>query len=151
MLARLLAPRLASLPLPLRALLPRRRGALSRRSGRAGQREFYQIGAELLGVAGRGGRARGAAALPGASPTAGGGGELQVVLGFAGALDDLLLAAGADDPAALAAAVARRERGEVRRACPALLEVVENGAAGPAGGPRRPEAAGRLAGPARPA
>ncbi|HYX26114.1 MAG TPA: ATP phosphoribosyltransferase regulatory subunit, partial [Thermoanaerobaculia bacterium] len=65
--------------------------------------------------------------------TAVGGGSLQVVLGFAGALDQLLLAADAVNPAALAAAVARRERSAVRRACPTLLAVVENGL------PERPE------------
>jgi len=65
------------------------------------------------------------------------------VLGFAGALDRLLISADGD-PMALAAAVARRERGAVRRACPELLPVVESGL------PDRPqdlgpEAARRLA------
>jgi ATP phosphoribosyltransferase regulatory subunit HisZ len=62
-----------------------------------------------------------------------------VVLGFAGALDDLLLAADCADSVELAELVARRERGEVRRACRALLSVVENGV------PDRPEDLGTLA------
>lgn len=124
MLARLLAPRLDSLALPLRLFY---RGDVVRygeeRAGR--QRELYQMGAELLG-------------LPGIEAehemlrlfletlTATGAGSVQVVLGFAGALDRLLLA-GADDPTRLVEAVARRERGEVRRASPVLLEIVERG------------------------
>jgi ATP phosphoribosyltransferase regulatory subunit len=140
MLARLLAPRLASLALPLRLFY---RGDVVRyqedRAGRA--REFYQLGAELLGLTGeRADREVLRLFLEMAE-----GGSLQVVLGFAGALDGLLLAADAADPARLAAAVARRERSEVRRACRTLLAVVENGL------PERPEdlgseAAGRLHG-----
>lgn len=141
MLARLLAPRLASLTLPLRFYY---RGDVVRyqeeRAGRA--REFYQLGAELLGLPGEAAEQE-VLRLFLELATAAGGGALQVVLGFAGALDHLLLTADAADPAALAAAVARRERGEVRRACPRLLSVVENGL------PDRPEdlgpeAAGRL-------
>jgi ATP phosphoribosyltransferase regulatory subunit len=142
MLARLLAPRLASLELPLRLYY---RGDVIRyqeeRAGRA--REFYQLGAELLGLAGE--RAeREVLRLFLELATAGGGG-LQVVLGFAGALDGLLLAAGVDDPVRLASAVARRERGEVRRAGSTLLAVVENGVPGR---PEDlgPEAAERLTG-----
>lgn len=124
MLARLLAPRLASLDLPLRLFY---RGDVIRfeeeRAGR--QREFYQVGAELLGVPDEAGE-REALRLFLETATAVGGGSLQVVLGFAGALDRLLLAAG-PDPARLAAAVARRERSEVRRSCGALLAIVENG------------------------
>ena len=143
MLARLLAPRLASLSLPLRLFY---RGDVIRyqeeRAGRA--REFYQLGAELLGLEGEWAE-REVLRLFLELATTVGGGALQVVLGFAGALDGLLLAAEVDDPFRLAAAVARRERGEVRRACPALLAVVENGL------PDRPEdlgpeAAGRLQG-----
>ena len=134
MLARLLAPRLESLELPLRLYY---RGDVIRyqeeRAGRA--REFYQIGAELLGLAGE--RAeREVLRLFLELATAGDGNGLQVVLGFAGALDGLLLAAGAEDPLRLAAAVARRERGEVRRAGSTLLAVVENGV------PDRPEELG---------
>lgn len=141
MLARLLAPRLASLALPLRFYY---RGDVVRyqeeRAGRA--REFYQLGAELLGLPGEAAEQE-VLRLFMELATAAGGGALQVVLGFAGALDQLLLTADAADPAALAAAVARRERGEVRRACPRLLSVVENGL------PDQPEdlgpeAAGRL-------
>lgn len=143
MLARLLAPRLESLELPLRLFY---RGDVIRyeeeRAGR--QREFYQVGAELLGVPGEAGE-REALRLFLEAARAVGAGALQVVLGFAGALDRLLLAAGAADPVRLAAAVARRERSEVRRSCGTLLEIVENGL------PDRPEdlgneAAGRLRG-----
>jgi ATP phosphoribosyltransferase regulatory subunit len=128
MLARLLAPRLASLALPLRLYY---RGDVVRyqeeRAGRA--REFYQLGAELLGLAG-GAAEREVLRLFLELVTAGGARDLQVVLGFAGALDRLLLEARGSDPARLAAAVARRERGEVRRAGTTLLDVVENGVPG---------------------
>jgi ATP phosphoribosyltransferase regulatory subunit len=143
MLARLLAPRLGSLDLPLRLYY---RGDVIRyeeeRAGR--QREFYQVGAELLGIPGEVGE-REVLRLFLEAATAVGAGSLQVVLGFAGALDELLLAADAADPVRLAAAVARRERSEVRRSCGTLLEIVENGL------PDRPEdlgneAAGRLRG-----
>lgn len=134
MLARLLAPRLGSLDLPLRLYY---RGDVIRyeeeRAGR--QREFYQVGAELLGVPGEAGE-REVLRLFLEAATAVGRGSLQVVLGFAGALDELLLAAETADPALLAAAVARRERSEVRRACGTLLEIVENGL------PDRPEELG---------
>ncbi|HKI00873.1 MAG TPA: ATP phosphoribosyltransferase regulatory subunit [Thermoanaerobaculia bacterium] len=141
MLARLLAPRLESLSLPLRLFY---RGDVIRyqeeKAGRA--REFYQLGAELLGLPGEGAE-REILRLFLELTTTVGRGELQIVLGFAGALDELLLAADAADPVSLAAAVARRERGEVRRACGGLLAVVEDGL------PARPEdlgpaAAGRL-------
>ncbi len=121
MLARLLAPRLASLSLPLRLYY---RGDVVRyqeeRAGRA--REFYQLGAELLGLPGETAEQE-VLRLFLQLATVAGGGVLQVVLGFAGALDWLLLTADAADPAVLAAAVARRERSEVRRACPTLLSV----------------------------
>jgi ATP phosphoribosyltransferase regulatory subunit len=134
MLARLLAPRLESLPLPLRLFY---RGDVIRyqeeRAGRA--REFYQLGAELLGLAGETAE-REVLRLFLELATAVGGGSLQIVLGFAGALDRLLLAAETGDPVRLAAAVARRERGEVRRACRTLLTVVEDGL------PERPEGLG---------
>ncbi len=125
MLARLLAPRLAHLPLPLRLFY---RGDVVRqqedRSGRT--RELYQLGAELLGAAGPAADeellrlfvsvlARSGAPRP------------QVVLGFAGALDELLLAAGGEAAGELARAVARRERGPARRAARALAQVVEDG------------------------
>lgn len=143
MLARLLAPRLGSLSLPLRLFY---RGDVIRyqeeRAGRA--REFYQLGAELLGLPGEWAEREVLRIFLELATTVGDG-ALQVVLGFAGALDRLLLEAGSADPVRLAASVARRERGEVRRACPGLLSVVENGL------PDRPEdlgpeAAGRLQG-----
>jgi ATP phosphoribosyltransferase regulatory subunit len=131
MLARLIAPRLGSLDLPLRLFY---RGDVIRyeeeRAGR--QREFYQMGAELLGVPGEEGE-REILRLFLESAVGVGGGPLQVVLGFAGALDRLLLGADTMDPLRLAAAVGRRERGEVRRVCETLLGVVENGL------PDRPE------------
>ncbi|HBL26205.1 MAG TPA: hypothetical protein DD490_05150 [Acidobacteria bacterium] len=137
MLARLLAPRLGALSLPLRAFY---RGDVIRyeeeRAGR--QRELFQIGAELLGVADDSAEREilrlFLEALNGED-----GGVLQVVLGFAGALDHLLLEAPTDDPLALAAAVARRERGPVRRVCPRLLAVVESGL------PEQPEDLGPVA------
>lgn len=124
MLARLLAPRLESLDLPLRLFY---RGDVIRyqeeRAGRA--REFYQLGAELLGIPGEQGELEILRLFLELAVEVGG--SLQVVLGFAGALDHLLLGTGVADPARLAAAVARRERSEVRQACPRLLAVVENG------------------------
>jgi ATP phosphoribosyltransferase regulatory subunit len=140
LLARLLAPRLAALELPLRLFY---RGDVIRyQEERAGRlRELYQLGAELLTRDG---------ADPGAADREalrlflrllrlrqGGSGPIEVVLGFAGALDELLLAAaGAEGPARLATTVARRERGAARRAAAPLLEVVD------AGVPRDPAALG---------
>lgn len=129
MLARLLAPRLsaegAGLPLPLRLFY---RGDVVRyeeeRAGR--QREFYQMGAELLGLAGEQAEQemlRLFLELLGADAA----GEVSIILGFAGALDQLLLDAGGEDPARLALAVARRERSAVRQSCKTLLGVLENG------------------------
>lgn len=125
MLARLLAPRLATLPLPLRLFY---RGDVVRyeeeRAGR--QREFYEMGAELLGLPGECAEREmlrlflellscAAGGVGGQAPVQPAGeSPIQVVLGFAGALDTLLSGAGADDPAQLAAAVARRERGLIR-------------------------------------
>jgi ATP phosphoribosyltransferase regulatory subunit HisZ len=126
------------------------------------RRELYQMGVELLGMAG---------AVPGepaeeaerevlglfleALAGGPGGGPRQVVLGLAGSLDAALLAAAGggsrgDLPAtaaatvtavaaATAAAVARRERSVVRQACPALLRIVETGL------PERPEDLGPAA------
>lgn len=143
MLARLIAPRLGSLELPLRLFY---RGDVIRyEEARAGrQRELYQMGAELLGVPGEEGE-REVLHLFLETTLAAGGGGLQVVLGFAGALDRLLREADTASFVRLAAAVARRERGEVRRASRTLLRIVENGL------PDRPEdlgpeACARLAG-----
>ncbi len=134
MLARLLAPRLPFLPRPLKLFY---RGDVVRLEDErpGGQREFYQVGAELLGQ--RGERAeREMLRLCLELLALGESGEVQVVLGFAGALDQALLAARGAEPAALALALERRERAAVRRAAPALLPVVE------AGVPERPEALG---------
>jgi len=160
MLARLLAPRLHALPLPLRLFY---RGDVVRyeESRPGSRRELYQMGVELLGMAG---------AVPGEPAeeaerevlglflealAGGGGGPRQVVLGLAGSLDAALLAAqgggsraglpataataAAGAAAAMAAAVARRERGVVRQACPVLLPIVETGL------PERPEDLGPAA------
>lgn len=125
MLARLLAPRLSRLVLPLRLFY---RGDVIRQqeepAGRA--RELYQLGAELVGAAGEAADEevlRLFLSVLGAS----GADRPQVVLGFAGALDELLLAAGGERAGELACAVARRERGPARKASRALAEVVESG------------------------
>ncbi|HVR07196.1 MAG TPA: ATP phosphoribosyltransferase regulatory subunit [Thermoanaerobaculia bacterium] len=145
MLARLLAPRLHSLRLPLRLFY---RGDVVRyEESRPGSgRELYQMGVELLGMAGP---APGEPAAEAEREVLGlflaaladGGGPRQVVLGLAGCLDAALLAAAAEGhpPAELAAAVARRERAVVRRACAALLPIVETGL------PARPEELGPAA------
>lgn len=140
LLARLLAPRLAGLALPLR--LYYRGDVVRREEERAGRRsEIGQLGAELVGAPGEEAEEemlrRFLELLDGELPALPEGEGIEVVLGFAGALDRLLLAS--PDPAGLAAAVARRERGAVRRlgGSPVLLEVVKNGL--PAG------AAGRAA------
>lgn len=131
LLARLLAPRLGGLSLPLRLFY---RGDVVRwaeeRAGRL--RESYQVGAELLGEDGEGAEGEvlrlfldllASTGVPG--PT--------VIVGFAGALDELLLSARRasrpEEAAELAAAVARRERSAVRRlgGSAALLEVVDHG------------------------
>ena len=140
MLARVLAPRLGALELPLRVFY---RGDVIRyeeeRAGR--QREFYQVGAELLGLADESAEREILHLFLEALTFEDGCHlqDIQIVLGFAGALDHLLLDAATDDPLALAAAVARRERGPVRRACPSLLAVVESGL------PDRPEDLGPAA------
>jgi ATP phosphoribosyltransferase regulatory subunit len=152
MLARLLAPRLGSLRLPLRLFY---RGDVVRyeESRPGSRRELYQMGVELLGMPGDA-----AAADPAEEAErevlglflealGAGAGATQVVLGLAGCLDEALLSAG--PPAAaeaagaaaagLALAVERRERGVVRRACPVLLPIVETGL------PERPEDLGAAA------
>jgi ATP phosphoribosyltransferase regulatory subunit HisZ len=142
MLARLLAPRLRSLVLPLRLFY---RGDVVRyeESHPGARRELYQMGVELLGTAPPAPGEPAAAAerevlelfLEALAATAGHG-PRQVVLGLAGCLDPALLAAaaaGGGSPAELAAAVARRERSVVRRAGGVLLPVVETGL------PARPE------------
>lgn len=143
MLARLLAPRLHSMPLPLRLFY---RGDVIRyeeeRAGR--QREFYQLGAELLGVSGEPGEREVLRLFLDVLSASGVDGQVHVVLGLAGCLDRLLLGCGAPDPAALASALARRDRSEVRRRCPQLfpilLPIVETGL------PQRPEDLGETEG-----
>ncbi|MEM7352335.1 MAG: ATP phosphoribosyltransferase regulatory subunit [Acidobacteriota bacterium] len=126
MLARLIAPRLASLDLPLELFY--RGDVLRYQEERAGRlRETYQLGAEILGMGGQEGERR---ALRQFLELLGVGERrrLLVVLGFAGALDRLLLdGAGGDQAAALAAAVMRRERCVARERSAALGQVIENG------------------------
>jgi ATP phosphoribosyltransferase regulatory subunit len=135
MLARLLAPRLGSLDLPLR--LHYRGDVVRYHEERAGRRrEFYQLGAELIGAEPAVAE-REVLRLFLALLSTAGAGPVQVVLGFAGALDHLLLSgarrAGDAEAARLAAAVARRERavaraGGVPGAVGAVLaEIVERG------------------------
>ena len=137
MLARLLAPHLDDLELPLRLYY---RGDVVRhqplRPGR--MREYSQLGAELLG----GDRteadftvltlfldlllqARGDAPAPGVSPASGDDAALRVVLGIAGALDEPLLSAAGDGAGELALRIASRDRLAARRA--GLADIVERG------------------------
>ncbi len=126
MLARLIAPRLASLELPLHLFY--RGDVLRYQEEHAGRlRETYQLGAEVLGLAGEEGErlalGRFLELLASCERR-----RLMVVLGFAGSLDRLLLErAGGGDAAGLAAAVMRRERSAARRGGDALLQVVEHG------------------------
>ncbi len=122
LLARILAPRSAVLPKPLRIYY---RGDVVRygaaRSGH--RREFYQLGAELLGVGGESAEREILELF--AELLAAGGAPIRIVLSFAGALDQAL--AGCPDPAAMGRAVARRERATARLGSEPLLEVVEEG------------------------
>ncbi|HSL82844.1 MAG TPA: ATP phosphoribosyltransferase regulatory subunit, partial [Thermoanaerobaculia bacterium] len=144
MLARLIAPRLHALDLPLRVFY---RGDVVRfqeeRPGRL--RELFQLGAELVGEAGEGAEER-MLRLFLELVTAGHGEPVHAVLGFAGALDRVLAAAApaggpAPDPAEVGAALLRRDREALRRAGnPVLLEVAERGV------PDDPDALGPEAG-----
>lgn len=126
MVARLIVPRLASYELPLKLFY--RGDVLRYQEERAGrQREFYQLGGEVLSRDG-GICSRTALrqlleilrrTLGGDRPT-----QLLVVLGFAGALDEVLI--DNDDPRAVLEGIVRRERSLARHA-PVLREVVENG------------------------
>ncbi|MDE2923795.1 MAG: ATP phosphoribosyltransferase regulatory subunit [Acidobacteriota bacterium] len=134
MLARLLAPHLDELELPLRLYY---RGDVVRhqplRPGR--MREYSQLGAELLG----GDEAEADERMltlffdllleaRGEAPVSGDGEEhtLRVVLGVAGALDEALLAAAGEREASdLALRIASRDRTAARRA--GLADVVERG------------------------
>ncbi len=130
MLARLLAPRVDELELPAKLFY---RGDVVRfRPPRVGdRREMYQLGAELLG---RPGEAAEAEALDTFLQLlerieqwgrAAEGGKPRVVLGVAGALDELLGLAPV--PSDLVEAVVRRERAAARGLSEALLQVVERG------------------------
>ena len=126
MLARVLAPRVATLPLPLRLFY---RGDRVRyqeeRPGRL--REYYEMGAELLGASGE------AAdeemldlflrVLQLRQDV-----KVRVVIGFAGALDRLVLECPVEGRAALLRAISRRDRRAAREAGASLLRVVEEGA-----------------------
>lgn len=129
MLARLLAPRMDSLDLPLKLFYC---GDVFRfQPERAGtQRELYQVGAEILAPK---------------EPAVGERSEedvlrcflelleigerhtKRVVLGVAGLLDPLLEASAGDGAAQLARSVVRRERHVGRSTHPALAEVIERG------------------------
>lgn len=144
MLARLVAPRLDSLDLPLRVYY---RGDVIRfqeeRPGRL--RELFQLGAELVGEAGEAAEER-MLQLFLELVTAGHDERVHVVLGFAGALDRVLEGSApgggpAIDPAEAGAALLRRDREVLRRTGSAvLLQVAERGV------PDSPEALGPVAG-----
>lgn len=125
MLARVLAPRVGSLDLPLRLFY---RGDRVRyqeeRPGRL--REYYELGAELLGESGESADREMLElflTVLGLEP----GVRLRVILGFAGALDRLLEGCEVGDRTELVRAVSRRDRLRARQASPVLLRVVEEG------------------------
>lgn len=123
MLARLIAPRLSALELPLHLFY---RGAVLRyeNSLTGGEREFFQVGAEVIGMDGEEGQRRAIVQfldLLQASERR----PILLVLGFAGALDKLL--AESKEPANLAAAIVRRERRALRDVSQTLLQVAEQG------------------------
>ncbi len=146
MLARLLAPHLDDLELPLRLYY---RGDVVRHQplGPGRMREYSQVGAELLGghparadermlrlfldlllCARDGGSSMSDAAAPEDPSDTDGGSDahLRIVLGLAGALDEALLAAaGAAGAGDLAMRLARRDRAAARSA--RLGDVVERG------------------------
>ena len=142
MLARLLAPRLEAMELPLHLFY---RGDVLRyqQEGSGRQREFYQLGAEILSEPDEttGEEAERLALETFLELLATGERQrLLVVLGVAGLLDHLLReCAGNGDPTDLAFAVVRRERSVARTAGKALLEIVEQGV------PNDPGALGRAA------
>lgn len=127
MLARLIAPRLDALELPLKVYY---RGDVVRfqeeRPGRL--RELFQLGAELLGEAGEAAEER-MLRLFLDLITAGHGEAVDVVLGFAGALDRVFEeAAPGADPGEVASALLHRDREALRRAgSKVLLQVAERG------------------------
>ncbi len=149
LVARLLAPHLVALDLPLKLFY---RGDVVRRPERGARREIevYQLGGELLGAPEQAADLELEAAMLFArligiaAP-----GRARIVLGHAGALDELLRGAvGAERAPELARAVARRELGAARGAGAAVAEVVERGAPARPGalGARGEEALGRLEG-----
>lgn len=128
MLARLLAPHLEGLELPLRLFY---RGEVVRcpERGARGEVEQHQIGGELLGEASAGPALEREAALVCARLLAlATGGRARLVLGLAGALDELLLeAVGPQRAPELARAIARRERSAARcapAAAPAVSDAI---------------------------
>ncbi len=134
LLARLLAPHLAALELPLRLFY---RGDVVRcpERGARSEVEQYQIGGELLGDESSGPALEREAALACARLLAlATGGRAHLVLGLAGALDELLVTAvGAERAPELARSVARRERGAARSgasagdASAAIAEIIDRG------------------------
>ncbi|MDA8016594.1 MAG: ATP phosphoribosyltransferase regulatory subunit [Thermoanaerobaculia bacterium] len=130
MLARLLAPHLDASrtdDLPLRVFY--RGDVLRYQEERAGrQRELYQLGAEILGAEGE--KAEAEALLRFLELLAvGERSRLTVVVGFAGALDRLLMDRFDDRAEAirLVDAIVRRERHPARTAGEGLLQVVQHG------------------------
>lgn len=125
MLARVLAPRVDSLERPLRLFY---RGDRVRyqeeRPGRL--REYYELGAELLGTTGREADAE-MLELFLRLLRLRTGVKARVVLGFAGALDGLLGEHPPQRRAELLRGAARRDRRLAREAGATLLEVVERG------------------------
>ncbi|MDX1383480.1 MAG: ATP phosphoribosyltransferase regulatory subunit, partial [Thermoanaerobaculia bacterium] len=126
MLARVLAPRLESLQMPMRVFY--RGDRVRYQEERVGRlREYYELGGELLGVPGPEADAETLELVlrllllrPGA--------RLRVVLGFAGALDGLLRELAAGERAEVLRAVATRDRRRARAVGPTVLEIVESGA-----------------------
>lgn len=138
MLARLLAPHFDGLALPLRLFY---RGDVVRcpERGAGAEIEQHQIGGELLGAAADGTALERDAAivcarLLGLATE----GRAHLVLGLAGALDELLVAAvGRERAPELARAIARRERGAARSGaatseavCSAIAAIVDRGVPG---------------------
>lgn len=128
LLARMVAPRVDSLELPTKAFY---RGDVVRfQEERAGRlREFYQLGAELLGAPGPEADEE-ILALFLELATAGHERTVDVVLGDARALERPLarFAAQSGDARELAAALARRDRDALRAAgVPELLAIAERG------------------------
>lgn len=131
LLARLLAPHLAALELPLRLFY---RGDVVRcpERGARSEVEQHQLGGELLGTEAQGPALEREAALACARLVAvATEGRAHLVLGFAGVLDELLVAAvGRERAPELARAIARRERSAARcgAAAPAGASGVAAGA-----------------------